>query len=55
VAGAVQEAIPPEVRAVGAVVDEQALAKGIDRAVDGKALGEAVQGAAKSLEKPAGQ
>jgi hypothetical protein len=37
------------------VIDEAALAKGIDRAVDGNALGEAVHGAVKGLEKPAGQ
>jgi hypothetical protein len=50
VAAAAQEAIPAEVRAIGAVVDEQALAKGIASAVDGNVLGEAVHGAVKGLE-----
>jgi hypothetical protein len=45
VAGAVQEAIPPEVRAVGAVVDEKALMQGLDKAVDGNVLSGAVKGA----------
>jgi hypothetical protein len=53
--GAVQEAIPPELRAVGAVIDEKALAKGIDRAIDGNALGQAVEGSVKGLEQPAGR
>jgi hypothetical protein len=56
VAGAVQEAIPAEVRAVGAVVNEEALVGGIDRAVDGNKLGAAVEavisgGGGKSAEK----
>ncbi len=55
VAGAVQEAIPPEVRAAGAVIDERALAKGIDRAIDGNALGEAVGAAVTGSETPTGR
>jgi hypothetical protein len=53
VAGAVQEAVPPELRAVGAVVDERALARGVDQAVDGNALGAAVEGLIKGGGKPA--
>ena len=48
VAGAVREAIPAEVRAVGAVVDEQALARGVGQAIDSNALGAAVKGAVES-------
>jgi hypothetical protein len=54
VAGAVQEAIPAEIRAVGAVVDERALVRGVDQAVDGNALGAAVEGVIKGGGKPAG-
>lgn len=50
ISGAVQEAIPPEIRAAGVVVDEKALAKGIDQAIDGKALGAAAENAAKGVE-----
>jgi hypothetical protein len=52
-AEAVQEAIPAEVRAVGAVVDEQALASGIGGAIDGEVLGQAVHGAFAGFKKPA--
>ncbi len=52
VAGAVQEAIPAEVRAVGAVIDEKALVQGVDRAIDGNALGAAVTGAIDGAQSP---
>jgi hypothetical protein len=35
------------------VIDEKALAQGVDRAVDGNALGEAVYGVISGLEEPA--
>jgi hypothetical protein len=53
VAGAVQEAIPAELRAVGAVVDEKAFARGVDQAIDGEALGAAVEAAIEGGGKPA--
>lgn len=55
VAGAVQEAIPPEVRAVGAVVNEQALVSGVDRAIDVKVLEGAMQEAVDATRSAAGQ
>jgi hypothetical protein len=53
VAGAVQEAIPPEVRLAGAVIDEKALLEGVDRAVDGQALGDTLKGAIEGAQTAA--
>lgn len=52
ISGAIQEAIPAEIRAAGVVVDERALAKGIDQAIDVKALGTAAEDAALSADGP---
>lgn len=50
ISGAVQEAIPAEVRAAATVVDQKSLAKGIDQAIDGKARGTAAEEAIKGAE-----
>jgi hypothetical protein len=51
VQGAIQEALPTaELEAMGAVIDERALAEGLDRAIDGEALIGALGNASKPAE-----
>lgn len=53
---ALGDALPAEeIAAVGAVIDEEALITGIDRAVDGEALRGAVREAVEGAADPRGQ